>query len=78
MASYAVDWTGGNCKLWQDGSANKTQALSGTIPTTLGVTSAKLGTRGGGGGNWNGRIYAVLTYDTLLTDSEISQNYSAF
>jgi hypothetical protein len=78
MASYAVDWTGGNCKLWKDGSANKTQALSGTIPTTLGVTSANLGTRGGGDGDWNGRIYAVLTYDTLLTDSEIAQNYAAF
>jgi hypothetical protein len=78
MASYAVDWTGGNCKIWQNGTSIKTQALTGTIPTTLGVSLANLCSRGGGGGNFNGRFYAVLLYDTLLTDSEISQNYSAF
>ena len=78
MMSYAMDWTGGNCVLWQDGSLNKTQALTGTIPTTLGVSSANLATRGAGGGNLDARFYAVLLYDTLLTDAEIAQNYAAF
>jgi hypothetical protein len=78
MMSYAMDWTGGNCVLWQDGSPNKTQALTGTIPTVLGVSSANLATRGAGGGDLNARFYAVLVYDTLLTDSEIAQNWAAF
>jgi hypothetical protein len=78
MASYAVDWTGGNCKIWQAGTPIGTQALTGTIPTVLGVSLANLCSRGGGGGNFDGRFYAVLLYDTLLTDAEIAQNWAAF
>jgi hypothetical protein len=78
MASYAVDWTGGNCKIWEKGVLKRTQTLTGTIPTILGVSLANLCSRGSGGGTFNGRFYAVLMYDTLLTDAEIAQNWAAF
>jgi hypothetical protein len=79
MATYVVDWTGGNQYVYKNAGVQATGSLSGaTKPTAASVSSTNVGSRGSGGGNFNGSVYACLWYNRRLTDAEITQNYNAF
>jgi len=79
MATYVVDWTGGQQFAYKNDGVQATGSLSGaTKPTVASVTHTNVGTRGGGGGDFTGQVYACLWYNRRLTDAEITQNYNAF
>ena len=79
MATYVVDWTGGNQYVYKNAGVQATGSLSGaTKPTSAAVSFTNVATRGGGGGDFNGSVYSALWYNRRLTDAEITQNYNAF
>jgi hypothetical protein len=79
MATYIVDWNAGQQFAYKNAGVQATGSLSGaTKPTVASVSFTNVGTRGSGGGDFNGRVYSALWYNRRLTDAEVTQNYNAF
>jgi hypothetical protein len=69
-------YDGTNVKVYVNSSGSTTTTSTSLITNT--TTSLRLGSRGGGVGNFfNGEIYVARVYDRALSSSEVLQNYNS-
>jgi hypothetical protein len=70
-------WTNGLCYSYRAGQTTVSVSLPGTQPTSA-YTATNLATRYDvSGAFYDGRIYNIVVYNRLLSDSERAQNFTA-
>jgi len=73
----AWSWNTGLCYALRQGQTTVTMALPGSQPTSA-YTATNIATRYDiSGAFYDGRMYNIVVYNRLLSDAEISQNFTA-
>ena len=73
----AWSWNTGLCYALRQNQTTVTMALPGSQPTSA-YTATNIATRYDvSGANYDGRMYNIVVYNRLLSDAEISQNFTA-